>query len=264
MPGSTASDLSTSEPCEDFRNITDCCGTSRQWPSPNLLPGGAGKTIYQAADGGEITETQAAALISAYLVAGIDTTINSVSNALHQLSQHSDQWTQLRAEPDKLIPQVLLEVIRYDPPVQMMTRTVTRDVLIDEVPVRAGEGASVVCVRVPRRTPVPRTRPVRHPPKPTGPPRVWAWRAQLRRLRSSSPRDNRGPASHGGSRGVPTHAANQSVISTTSCGASPHCPSRSPPLLRCRGCWTTLRTSGDRLYQPRSAARNQPRTANSL
>jgi len=106
---------------------------------PNLLPGGAGKTIYQAVDGGEITETQAAALISAYLVAGIDTTINSVSNSLHQLSQHSDQWTQLRAEPDKLIPQVLLEVIRYDPPVQMMTRTVTRDVLIDEVPVRAGE-----------------------------------------------------------------------------------------------------------------------------
>lgn len=106
---------------------------------PFLLPGGAGETFYAAVDAGEIDRATAAGLVSTYLVAGIDTTINSVSNALHRLGAHPEQWQLLRADPDRWVPRAVREVLRHDPPVQMMTRTVVRDVKIGAVHVPAGD-----------------------------------------------------------------------------------------------------------------------------
>lgn len=106
---------------------------------PHLLAGGAGETFYRAVDDGEIDRATAAGLVSTYLVAGVDTTINSVSNALYQFGAHPEAWQRVRRDPEKLVPQALREVLRHDPPVQMMTRTVTRDAEIGGVRVPAGQ-----------------------------------------------------------------------------------------------------------------------------
>lgn len=106
---------------------------------PHLLPGGAGETFYRAVEDGEIDRATAAGLVSTYLVAGVDTTINSVSNALRQFGEHPEQWQRVRRDPGRLVPQALREVLRHDPPVQMMTRTVTRDTEIDGVHVPEGQ-----------------------------------------------------------------------------------------------------------------------------
>jgi cytochrome P450 len=106
---------------------------------PHLLPGGAGETFYRAVEDGEIDAATAAGLVSTYLVAGVDTTINSVSNALNLFGAHPEQWRRVRRDPAVLVPQALREVLRHDPPVQMMTRTITQDAEIGGVRVPEGQ-----------------------------------------------------------------------------------------------------------------------------
>ena len=69
-----------------------------------LRPGGFGDLIYQAADTGEITQDEAPLLVRFFLSAGVDTTVNGISNALLCLAQHPEQYAKLRAEPRRAAP----------------------------------------------------------------------------------------------------------------------------------------------------------------
>lgn len=53
--------------------------------------------------------------------AGFETTSNLIGNGLRLLLTHPDQMDRLRAEPD-LIPSAILEMLRYDSPVQLNMR----------------------------------------------------------------------------------------------------------------------------------------------
>jgi 4-methoxybenzoate monooxygenase (O-demethylating) len=92
----------------------------------NLAPGGFGDQIYEAADAGEITEAQAGMLVRSFLSAGLDTTVSSLGNAVHLFATNPEQWDLLRADPSLVRP-AFEETIRLETPVQVFSRTATRD-----------------------------------------------------------------------------------------------------------------------------------------
>lgn len=91
-----------------------------------LAPGGFGAQIYEAADAGEISEEQAGMLVRSFLSAGLDTTVSALGNAVHLLATNPDQWELLRADPSLARP-AFEETIRFETPVQVFSRTATRD-----------------------------------------------------------------------------------------------------------------------------------------
>ncbi|WP_226356094.1 cytochrome P450 [Pseudonocardia sp. ICBG601] len=107
----------------------------------NLKEGSMGRAIFQAADEGRIKHESCLPLLSAYAAAGLDTTINTISNAVHLFAVHPGEWDRVCADPT-LVPSALNEVLRYDAPVQVFGRRATRDVEIDGVVVE--EGAQVL------------------------------------------------------------------------------------------------------------------------
>ena len=92
----------------------------------NLTPGGFGAQIYEAADAGEITEEQAGMLVRSFLSAGLDTTVSALGNAVHLFATNPEQWDLLRADPSLARP-AFEETIRFETPVQVFSRTATRD-----------------------------------------------------------------------------------------------------------------------------------------
>lgn len=102
-----------------------------------LTPGSMGRAIYDAAEAGEIRQESCVPLMSAYVTAGLDTTINAISNAVWYFSRHPDQWDLLRRDPS-LVPGAFNEVLRIEAPVQFFCRVATRDVEVDGQPLAAG------------------------------------------------------------------------------------------------------------------------------
>jgi cytochrome P450 len=98
----------------------------------NLAPGGWGEALYQAADRGVIGEHQVGPLLRAYLVASMDTTINSIGSALWLFAEHPDAWTALRADRT-LLRSAFEEVVRFESPVQVFFRRTTQPVEIGGV-----------------------------------------------------------------------------------------------------------------------------------
>lgn len=98
----------------------------------NLAPGGWGEALYRAADRGVIREDQVGPLLRAYLVASMDTTINSIGSALWLFAEHPSAWAALRTDRT-LLRSAYEEVVRFESPVQVFFRRTTRAVEIDGV-----------------------------------------------------------------------------------------------------------------------------------
>lgn len=96
-----------------------------------LTPGSFGDTIVQAADNGEITADEAVGLLSGYVVAAFDTTINAIASGAWLFAQHPEQWAALRADPS-LVTSAVDEVLRLETPIQHLTRVTTCDVDLGE------------------------------------------------------------------------------------------------------------------------------------
>jgi cytochrome P450 len=104
----------------------------------NLSSTGLGMMIHEAADRGEIDPEDAPMLVRAMLQAGLDTTINSLSAALHAMATHPAEWIKLRADPS-LAKNAFEEAIRFESPVQTFFRTATRDTELGGVPIAEGD-----------------------------------------------------------------------------------------------------------------------------
>lgn len=107
----------------------------------DLTVGSMGRAIYEAAEAGKIAEESCVPLMSAYVTAGVDTTINGISNAVHLFAEHPEQWDKVRKDR-ALIPNAVNEVLRYDSPLQYFCRVAMKDAKVgdDDVP----EGARLV------------------------------------------------------------------------------------------------------------------------
>jgi 4-methoxybenzoate monooxygenase (O-demethylating) len=106
-----------------------------------LKPGGWGAAVFAAVDRGECSEAEAERLVRSLLTAGVDTTVNGISNMINAFALYPEQWARLRADPS-LAKRAFEESLRWDSTVQTFFRTTSRDVEVagEVIP----EGAKVL------------------------------------------------------------------------------------------------------------------------
>lgn len=78
-------------------------------------------------EGDTISADEMMPLCTLLLIAGFETTVNLVGNAVHQLMRHRDQWDRLVEDP-ALAAGAVEETLRFDPPVQLTSRVAHEDV----------------------------------------------------------------------------------------------------------------------------------------
>jgi cytochrome P450 len=96
--------------------------------------------LVQAADEtGDLSAVELIAMAHLLLMAGFETTMNMIGNAVVTLLVHPEQAASLRANPD-LLPNALEELVRYDSAVRAsMLRFTVEDVDLGDVTIPAGE-----------------------------------------------------------------------------------------------------------------------------
>ena len=80
-------------------------------------------------DGEKLSSREVTRMCVLLMAAGYETTTRLIGNTVYLLLQNPDQLQDLRSDP-KLIPQAVEEVLRFEPPVETLTRTATEDVEI--------------------------------------------------------------------------------------------------------------------------------------
>ena len=84
-----------------------------------------------AAEGGTIQPHEMLPFCNLLLVAGFETTVNLVGNAVNALLDHPDQWAHLCADPAGLAAGAVEETLRWDPPVQRTARCAREDLELE-------------------------------------------------------------------------------------------------------------------------------------
>lgn len=120
-----------------FKWIDDVAAR-HDWPA-----GSWGESLAAAVDRGELTQKEMAATISALLVAGFDTTVNSIGMSIRFFATEPGLWSALKADPGKL-PSIFEETVRMDGPVVAFFRRAARNTEIGGTPVAAGDRVCLV------------------------------------------------------------------------------------------------------------------------
>ena len=108
--------------------IMEFAGYMEQVTSRDVLrPDSWGTAILDAVDDGRIRQEHAVPLMSAYLIAGMDTTVHSLGFYLTNLAGNPAAWRALQADPT-LISSGFEESLRLGTPVQLSYRVTNRDV----------------------------------------------------------------------------------------------------------------------------------------
>jgi cytochrome P450 len=105
----------------------------RRAPSEDLISA----LIAVEASGDHLTEEEIIATCNLLLIAGHETTVNLIANAILAMLRHPRQWAALGADPGRA-PAVIEETLRYDPPNQLMARMAGQDMMIGDVTVPEG------------------------------------------------------------------------------------------------------------------------------
>jgi cytochrome P450 len=82
--------------------------------------------LVAARDGGQLTAKELVALCEVLLVAGFETTVNLITNAVLALQRTPGAWDRLVDDPG-LAPLAVEETLRFDPPVQRSIRVALED-----------------------------------------------------------------------------------------------------------------------------------------
>jgi cytochrome P450 len=102
----------------------------RSRPGEDLMS----RLIAVEESGDQLAEDEIVATCSLLLIAGHETTVNLIANAVLAMLRNPDQWAALGADADRA-PAVIEETLRYDPPVQLVGRTAGDHMAIGEVQV---------------------------------------------------------------------------------------------------------------------------------
>ena len=126
-----------------FENAVQHAQPVLEWLGKQIQRGalsahGFGADIYAAADAGMLTPEEASLVVRSVVTAGVDTTVNSLTAAVHCLIRFPDQWQKLRADPS-LARAAFEEAIRFESPVQTFFRTTTCQTAIAETSIGEGE-----------------------------------------------------------------------------------------------------------------------------
>jgi len=86
-----------------------------------------GQLIAAEEEGDRLTAGEMYSTCVLLLLAGHETTTRLIGNDMHALRQHPDQCKQMQQDPS-LTPNAVEEMLRYEPPVQMMARFAKEDI----------------------------------------------------------------------------------------------------------------------------------------
>ena len=123
-----------------------------------------------AEDGDRLSPGELRGMAFILLIAGHETTVNLLTNAVHALLTHPDQLAALRADPS-LLDGAVEEALRYEGPVENATFRFAAD--LQRLGRRGGGGRDDrPDRRRPGRGPLSGSGPLRHPPRHPGSPRL--------------------------------------------------------------------------------------------
>ncbi len=105
--------------------------------------------LIAAEDGQRLTHDELVPLASLLLVAGFETTVNLIGNAVAAMLDRPTVWSQVTADP-ALAEAAITETLRFDPPVQLTGRTPLSDLTIDEHHLPADRSVIVLLAAVNR------------------------------------------------------------------------------------------------------------------
>ena len=111
----------------------------RRNPGDDLMSG----LIQVEESGDQLTAEEIVATCNLLLVAGHETTVNLIANAILALLRDPAQWTALAADPAKA-GAVIEETLRYDPPVQLMGRIAGEAMSIGGLSIPKGDNMLVL------------------------------------------------------------------------------------------------------------------------
>ena len=92
-----------------------------------------------AAEGTGLQPAEMLPMCTLLLVAGFETTVNLIGNAVLALLAHPDQWAALCADPGGRAGPAVEETLRWDPPVQATTRVAQEPVEVAGQALRTGQ-----------------------------------------------------------------------------------------------------------------------------
>ena len=119
--------------------FTDLTERRRREPTDDLL-----SALVQAEEAGDrLSQDELLSTCILLLIAGHETTVNLIGNAVLNLLRHPQQWQQLVADPS-LAGAATDETLRFDPPVQLTSRTALEDWEVGGVVVP--KGGSALCL----------------------------------------------------------------------------------------------------------------------
>ncbi|MBM7660265.1 cytochrome P450 [Bacillus mesophilus] len=110
----------------EFRDyFRDIIRERAKQPKTDLISG-----LIQARDeGGKLSEDELLDMCILLLVAGHETTVNLIANTIYLLNKYPNQQELLRNQPE-LMPNAIEEVLRFEPPVQVMGRQVAEELTL--------------------------------------------------------------------------------------------------------------------------------------
>ena len=114
--------------------LRDLMERRRTHPADDLMSA----LIAVEESGDQLTEDEIVATCNLLLVAGHETTVNLIANAVLAMLRNRSCWTALGDDPD-LAPSIVEETLRFDPPVQLVGRVAGDDMAIGETRVPKGD-----------------------------------------------------------------------------------------------------------------------------
>lgn len=103
----------------------------------NLKPEGWGEAVFQSADRGDCTHEEAERLVRSFLSAGVDTTVNGISNLIYAFTQFPDEWEKMDTT-QSATRRAFNEGLRWRSTVQTFFRTANQDTSISGVKIEEG------------------------------------------------------------------------------------------------------------------------------
>ena len=114
--------------------LRDLLERRRAEPAEDLISG----LIAVEESGDQLTEEEIVATCNLLLIAGHETTVNLIANAVLAMLRHREHWAALGEDP-QLAPAIVEETLRYDPPVQLVGRVAGEDMAIGESRIPKGD-----------------------------------------------------------------------------------------------------------------------------
>ncbi len=119
--------------------LRDLLRLRRADPGEDLMSG----LIAVEEAGDQLTEEEIVATCNLLLIAGHETTVNLIANGALALLRHPEHWVALGQDSSRASA-IIEETLRYDPPVQLVSRVAGEDMSIGEQGVRVPKGDTML------------------------------------------------------------------------------------------------------------------------